>query len=204
MRRRAERSAIAALVVGLHVLLLWGWRVTTQAMMPTHVVEPVPVLVQLLALERPVATVAPSDDSRPVSRASGTSPRSIARGATAPNARIDVAPTIDISRDSKAVTLPLPELAASGPDALDLRLHQPHGTADRGGLTEPPHSMRRLALNDPRSNSRPDPTQELPNAIAASAKGDCMKGEFLGGGMGLLSAPFLAVALVRGVCKPQR
>lgn len=64
--------------------------------------------------------------------------------------------------------------------------------------------MRQLALNDPRSNERFDPSQHLPTAVAAAAKGDCMKGEFLGGGMGLLSAPFLAYAAAAGHCKPQR
>jgi hypothetical protein len=62
----------------------------------------------------------------------------------------------------------------------------------------------RAALNDPRSNVKGDPTQVLPHAVAAAAKGDCTKGQFVGGGMGLLSLPFLAVAAVRGDCKPPR
>jgi hypothetical protein len=38
-------------------------------------------------------------------------------------------------------------------------------------------------------------------AIAATAPGDCLKGEYFGGGMGLLSLPFLAAAAVRGQCR---
>lgn len=64
--------------------------------------------------------------------------------------------------------------------------------------------MQRQALNDPRSNSRADPTQALPEAVARAAKGDCVKGEYPGAGMGLLSLPFLAYAAAAGHCQPQR
>jgi hypothetical protein len=37
-------------------------------------------------------------------------------------------------------------------------------------------------------------------AFARSAKGDCLKGEFGGGGGGLLSIPFFVVAEVSGHC----
>jgi hypothetical protein len=74
----------------------------------------------------------------------------------------------------------------------------------RGALSEAHGSMRQLALNDPRSNERVDPLKKLPDAVAAAAKGDCMRGEFVGGGMGILSAPFLAAAVLMDNCKPQR
>ncbi len=43
-------------------------------------------------------------------------------------------------------------------------------------------------------------TQRLGNTIAAGARGDCDKGEYAGGGMGLLSLPFWAAAKLRGDC----
>jgi hypothetical protein len=46
----------------------------------------------------------------------------------------------------------------------------------------------------------PPPAQLLARNIAAAHKGDCMKGEVLGGGMGLLSAPFLLAAEAMGSC----
>lgn len=42
--------------------------------------------------------------------------------------------------------------------------------------------------------------QELSQGLAQAAKGDCAKGEFTGGNMGLLSAPFLAAAVLNGDC----
>jgi hypothetical protein len=95
-----------------------------------------------------------------------------------------------------------PDAAASAP--LNLRLQANPGMTGRGSLTEPQGSVRQLALNDPRSNVRVDPLQKLPDAVAEAGKGDCMKGEFSGAGMGLLSAPFLAAAALLDKCKPQR
>lgn len=43
-------------------------------------------------------------------------------------------------------------------------------------------------------------TQRLGSAMAAGAHGDCDKGEYVGGGMGLLSLPFWAAAKLRGDC----
>ena len=42
--------------------------------------------------------------------------------------------------------------------------------------------------------------ERLAQNIEAAHKGDCMKGEYLGGGMGLLSAPFLLAAEALGKC----
>lgn len=52
----------------------------------------------------------------------------------------------------------------------------------------------------PGTTQRVGQTQRLGNAIAAGAHGDCDKGEYAGGGMGLLSLPFWAIAKVRGDC----
>lgn len=46
----------------------------------------------------------------------------------------------------------------------------------------------------------PPPAVALAQGIDAAHKGDCGKGEYLGGGMGLLSAPFLLAAEALGKC----
>jgi hypothetical protein len=46
----------------------------------------------------------------------------------------------------------------------------------------------------------PGVDRKLGEAIAAGARGDCLKGEYVGGGMGLLSLPFLAIAKLRDQC----
>ncbi|MCW5666401.1 MAG: hypothetical protein KIT35_21425 [Piscinibacter sp.] len=45
------------------------------------------------------------------------------------------------------------------------------------------------------------PDQRLGEGIAQGARGDCLKGEYLGGGMGVLSLPFLAAAALRDQCR---
>ncbi len=45
------------------------------------------------------------------------------------------------------------------------------------------------------------PDQRLGSGIAQGARGDCLKGEYFGGGAGLLSLPFLAAAALRDKCR---
>lgn len=54
--------------------------------------------------------------------------------------------------------------------------------------------------NCKRNLPRPPPAQALAQDIAAAHKNDCMKGEFAGAGMGLISAPFLLAAEALGKC----
>ena len=42
--------------------------------------------------------------------------------------------------------------------------------------------------------------QRLARTIAEAGRGDCNKGQFLGGGMGLLSLPFWVAAEATGQC----
>jgi hypothetical protein len=199
--RSAERALVGAVVLLAHALLLWAWpRSPLRDTARTR--EPITVAVTLLptpapppiAVPAPRATDVPAAAQRPArAPRSQPSPKAAPGAATTP------------TEAPPSMTAPTPAApAASAATALELRLVLPRGAAERGGLTEPPNSMRRQALNDPRSNVQPDPTQVLPNAVAASAKGDCIKGEYFGGGMGLLSAPFLAYAAAAGNCKPQR
>jgi hypothetical protein len=44
------------------------------------------------------------------------------------------------------------------------------------------------------------PEQRLGREVAQSARGNCAKGEYAGGGMGLLSLPFWLVAEMRDKC----
>jgi hypothetical protein len=197
--RWTARGPVVALVLLAHLLLLWAWPQPHTKQRTPAAPEPMTMAVTLLpappttpaptprAADTPVAAQAPPPATRPRRPSS-----------TAPSATTVVEPP----RPNEATAAAEPPASSAAP--LDLRLTLPRGTAERGGLTEAQNSMRRQALNDPRSNIKPDPTQVLPDAVAASAKGDCLKGEFLGGGMGLLSAPFLAYAAVAGNCKPER
>jgi hypothetical protein len=66
-------------------------------------------------------------------------------------------------------------------------------------------SARMPSLNEQLAHAREEPDrlssqQRLANGMMSAGKGDCLKGEFAGAGMGLLSLPFLGLAAVSGNC----
>jgi len=70
-------------------------------------------------------------------------------------------------------------------------------------------SVRLLAPSPTVAITQPLPRDEPATAAAArgparrrAGKGDCLKGESAGTGMGLLSLPFLALAAARSACAP--
>lgn len=201
--RRRGHAVVAGLVLAVHGGLIWHWPVArgpADATAPQH--EPALLRITLPSMpappaESPAGPVPPTRPGLVLSKrraaAPDPGPALPAAGAAAPTAA-GVATAAD-----PGVAVP----AGDTPSPLNLSLPRGAG-AERGGLSDPPGSMRRAALNDPRANVRPDPTQALPDAIAATAKGDCLKGEYAGGGMGLLSLPFLAAAALRGDCQPSR
>jgi hypothetical protein len=199
-RRRPERAWIGATVLLCHLVGLWAWRPDLPASRGAPARLPTPLTVQLRPPAAPPAAARDAVAPRPgPQRAAGA-----ARPRPAAPAAIEVPVAVPAQPDTPSAHVAAPEAAASAAP-LDLRLRLPRGSvAERGGLTEPLDSMRRAALNDPRSNVVTDPTQVLPRAVASSAKGDCLKGEYAGGGMGLLSLPFLALAVARDACKPSR
>jgi hypothetical protein len=196
-RRRVEQAGLAAFVLALHALLLWAWperKALPRGSMPSVAVVTLPIsIVRPPPREAPTATspaVPTSVEARPRARTTAVSERPAA-----------------VLLPPEVTTAPAPPPAAAEATAsqpLDLRLRLSPEMARRGGLTEPAGSMRAQALNDPRSNDAPDPQQRLPDAVAASAKGDCLKGEYAGAGLGLLSVPFLAYHAAVGNCKPSR
>lgn len=196
MKRTAERWAVGVIVLLVHVLLLSVWQ---QPRGQRAVARPEPAVLAVTLL--PAAPPPPrrSTDVTAIAPAPAPAPRPRRPSFATPNA-----PAIVESPTPNRAKATAPEPGASAITPLDLRLALPRGSAERGGLSEPQDSMRRRALNDPRSNIKPDPTQVLPDAVAASAKGDCLQGSYPGGGMGLLSAPFLAYAALSGSCRPQR
>lgn len=66
-------------------------------------------------------------------------------------------------------------------------------------------SAREPSLTEQLARARDEPDragaqQRLADGVRSAGTGDCLKGEFAGAGMGLLSLPFLAVAAASGKC----
>ena len=104
---------------------------------------------------------------------------------------------------SAAVTaaqpIPAPATPASANEPLPSLLDT---EATRRAIRASGHTR---SLGEQLAESREEPArtsanERLANGVRGAGKGDCMKGEFAGAGMGLLSLPFLAAAAVGGHC----
>lgn len=64
-------------------------------------------------------------------------------------------------------------------------------------------SERRPWQDDPRLASKPPASvgSRLEAGTAEAARGDCLRGEFRGNGMGLLSLPMMGLAAAQGRCR---
>ncbi|MBI3349445.1 MAG: hypothetical protein HY020_19820 [Burkholderiales bacterium] len=78
-----------------------------------------------------------------------------------------------------------------------------HSDATRRAIRE---ATRQPLLSERAASASQDPGREntqarLGREIQQAGTTDCLKGDFLGGGAGLLSLPFWVVAEARGKCK---
>lgn len=220
-----RRLGMLAAVVLLHALLLLAWR---QALRPELQVAWMPragsqALVWLRPLQAPPApAVAParSNEAR-VPPAGGQPPGPAApprartpqpgpaepppmRGAAPPTspanagqAAAAVPQAAALPEIAAVATPPAPPASAPPPSAGSLLDSEATRQAIRQIARQPLLSERAAA-----ATGEPFRTVDgrLAEAAAQAGKGDCMKGEYFGGGAGLLSLPFLAAAVVRGQC----
>lgn len=191
--RDRQRAALMAAVVLLHVALLWPRPEAGQA--PPRA-RPA-VAVRLLAL--PLAAPPPAPAARPAparSLAPSLARAPVQRARPAPAVRAAAVPPaveadppaapLETDRPASAPTPTLPVLDSQATALAIREIARSPGLATRAGRAGPPGRA---------------PEQRLGDGIAQGAKGDCLKGEYLGAGMGVLSLPFLAAAALRDQCR---
>ena len=201
-RERAERCVV---VVALHLLLGAAFLMQSTKPVPHTVAEPPPLMLRWI---RPVPQVVPAAAVAPgVTATNGAPPaprpRRADRAATIavhpPAPETVLPPTAGSPDDPRPVTAPsalTPEASAQRPLALD-------SDATRAAVREAARqrSMQERHLEASEATSPMSPRERLSQAIARSGTGDCLKGEYAGGGMGLLSLPFWLAAEARGKCR---
>jgi len=193
--RPRPRPLLWLVVLLAHKVLITGWRQSLRPPPATSAPAPAGTLVWL-SLPAPgqpaMRPLAPTGAQLPARRQVAA-----ARPAAAP----------ELARPGKALAAPAPTTllavaaeppasAASAPreklldsSATRLAIRQ---AGRQALLSERAADASGLAIR------RSD--QALAGGVAQSAKGDCLQGEFAGGGMGLLSVPFALVAVARGQC----
>ncbi len=223
-RHRWSASRIAA-ALALHVLALTALtlaidrvelprrgieRVTTLVMVALQTAPPP---VHALPLPRtpvpsPVHAGAPATRVALAPAPAGRRPREAAQAitlSTPPQA--EPAPTLAAAMP--AASSPKPDLAFLNNAATReaIRAVARGDTLRRKGnaLTDEEPGSELVAANGShtgltRNLAPPPPAVALANGIESAHKGDCSKGQYLGGGMGLLSAPFLLAAEAMGSC----
>ena len=100
--------------------------------------------------------------------------------------------------EQSTTAITLPAAAASEP-TLSLRDTDATRRAIRDAARTASIGDRAAQASDEPRKLAPD--QRLGQEVARAAHGDCLKGEYLGGGMGILSLPFLVVAELREKCR---
>ena len=193
MRDRShQRVAIGAVVLVLHALLALAWLSTI--VRQRGAAEPPRVSVRLLpATPRIEPPAAPGVSTRPPIRVTARAPAR-SRAAAQADKPSEPAPV-----QPEAAPVMAERATASSPAASDSNLLDTEASrrAIHSAARNPNLASR---INEQVGVRSPTAAQRLPGNVQQAAKGDCMKGEYPGGGMSLLSLPFLAAALATGNC----
>ncbi|MBD9580488.1 hypothetical protein IB269_03745 [Delftia sp. DLF01] len=154
---------------------------------PTPAPSPAPAVARPGPAPAPNPAPRPKPARRPDTAAVAPPSRQSAGAAKATEqAATAAAPQAPVPADTEAV----PDTARSA-RAMGRLL-------DSAAGREAVQSAARQGLVRPQIHAqREDP---LASGMREAAQGDCMKGEFKGGGMGLLSLPMLAAAALKGEC----
>lgn len=190
--RVSRRLLLMLVVLGLHLALLsllqragGGLSAPTRAA-PDAQKQRLSIPLRLLPL--PAVREPRPQPPRIAAPAARSATRSIspsAAPATPPALTAQTAPALAEAAPPQA------EPAASGPLPRLLDSEATRRALRQSALGTPTGPPQALAENS---------QQRLERGVKDSAHGDCLKGEFLGGGMGLLSAPFWLLAEARGKC----
>jgi len=224
-RRRRWSAARLAAAAALNALVLLSLMLAVDRVeLPRHGPERVTSLVTVaLHVAPPPVHALPAPRPLPPAamgaRAAAPSPARANAPARPPAPPREAAPAITLAAPAQAVA-PAPIAAASAP-ADDLKFLDSAATrrairavargddatlAERGrSLTHEEPGSELVAADGThagmtRNLPPPPPAVALAKGIESAHKGDCGKGEYLGGGMGLLSAPFLLAAEALGKC----
>jgi len=161
--------------------------------------------LQVVWVETPTSTPTPAPSPAPAAARPGPAPAPRHKPARRPDTAAVAPPSRQSAGATKATEqaataaaqAPVPADTEAVPDTA--RSARAMGRLlDSAAGREAVQSAARQGLVRPQIPAqREDP---LASGMREAAQGDCMKGEFKGGGMGLLSLPMLAAAALKGEC----
>ena len=196
--RRARRRwlLVTLAVVALHLLLVATWQHALRSPPPKPSVMHPPLLVWLRRAPPPIPQ--PAATEPPPVRTE--TPRQRTRAA--PVAEPEAPPVQAVAAPATAsapVAEPVaPTAAASAPPGRLL-----DSDASRRAIREAARqrSTGEMAAEASGADAPLSAQERMGQEIARGARGDCLKGEYAGSGMGLLSLPFWLMAELREKCR---
>ena len=196
--RRITRphAAVLTAVIAVHLALFWLLLGSTAPHTARHTPAAVQrVSLRLMALPMPLVprAAAPARAAQPDAARTPGPARSLpitAAPAAEPNlpAPISAGPTATLVHAEPAASAPEVSLLDSEATRRAIR-----ASARATSLTA---EVARVGGEPVRTTAQ----ERLGNDVKAAGRGDCVKGEYAGAGMGLLSLPFLVAAAARGAC----
>jgi len=196
MRRvRVNGLLVLAAVVALHLALLVLLQGALRSPPARPLTEPAPMVLVRMLPPAPAQRVTPPEPvTEPTRRPARRAPQPAATApvqAALPASAADVAavPSVAASAATAAASAPAGDLLDTDATRRAIReAARQHSTGEMGALAT--------------DAKAPLGAQErMGQEIARGARGDCLKGEFAGSGMGLLSLPFWLIAEMRDKCR---
>lgn len=192
-------------VLALHLLVLWGLHEATHRPTPKATSPGRALHVRWLteAETMPAAAPSPTHPARPhpastprrPREASARAAKTLPPTAKPPPESVDASPSPALASDGAPGADP--PVAAAPPASSPLLDSLASRRAIRELARQKPITEQAALASD---TTPPAPGARLGERIREAGKGDCAKGEYFGGGMGLLSLPFLAAAAIRDDC----
>lgn len=183
--RRPALTALVLMVAAMHAAVLWLLVVATKP--HGRIVGTAErIVVEMMRAQPPAKAAAQSPRSALSQRPAVRRPPQSARARSIPAPETPVAAAAPSQAESQASAPPLILHSESTRRAL----------RDIGRE----RSFAERAAEDLDGSPRSGFDSRLGAGVAGAARGDCRKGEFKGGGMGLLSLPALALAATTGEC----
>lgn len=197
----APRKLALLVIVALHVLLVAAWLSARWV-----VALPAERLGQMVWIALPTEPVRTPPAAQPEPR-----PVAAADKPRAPNAAARPEPRPRAAQAPQAITLPPAALAADPTAVAEAAPPEPAASRPLPRLldTEATRRAIRAAGSQPLLAERAaaatgiaivSKSERFAEDAAQAAKGDCIKGEYFGAGLGLLSLPALAIAAATGNC----
>ncbi len=198
MKHHARARGIALLLVVLaHLALLAWW--TAKRRPPAAAVPAARVTLRLLP---PLAPAPRRESAPPVAAPAPALPnRAVAARSTPTSPRAAPPATAGPTRAPEPIGIAGAEPAASQAERAEAPPSLLDGEATRRAIRASARDPGLAAQAGRTGPAVATPDQQLGSGIAQGARGDCLKGEYFGGGAGLLSLPFLAAAALRDKCR---